>query len=87
LLPRTGTQTGRFACMDLLPSTYWGGIISGDKVTVEWDRECPCGRKGAHIHRDITRYSEAITGDDKITCASTIDNTDTSLRQLLGLQR
>jgi hypothetical protein len=85
LLPRTGTQTGRFACMDLLPSTYWGGIISGDKVTVEWDRECPCGRKGAHIHRHITRYSEAITGDDKITCAATIDNTDASLQQLLGL--
>jgi hypothetical protein len=85
LLPRTGTQTGRFACMDLLPSTYWGGIISGDKVTVEWDRECPCGRKGAHIHRDITRYSEAITGDDKISCAATIDNTDASLQQLLGL--
>ena len=85
LLPRTGTQTGRFAAMDLLPSTYWGGIISGDKVTVEWDRECPCGRKGTHLHRDISRYSEAVTGDDKITCAATIDNTDASLQQLLGL--
>ena len=85
LLPRSGTQTGRFACMDLLPSTYWAGIISGDKVTVEWDRACPCGRKGAHIHRDISRYSEAVTGDDKITCAATIDNTDASLQQLLGL--
>ena len=85
LLPRTGTQTGRFACMDLLPSTYWGGIISGDKVTIEWDRACPCGRKGAHIHSDITRYSEEVTGDDKITCAATIDNTDAALQQLLGL--
>ena len=85
LLPRTGTQTGRFACMDLLPSTYWGGIISGDKVTIEWDRACACGRKGTHIHREITRYSEEVTGDDKITCAATIDNTDAALQQLLGL--
>ena len=85
LLPRTGTQTGRFACMDLLPSTYWGGIISGDKVTIEWDRACPCGRKGAHIHRDVTRYSEEVTGDDKITCAATIDNTDSALQQLLAI--
>jgi hypothetical protein len=85
LLPRTGTQTGRFACMDLLPSSYWGGIVSGDKVTIEWDRSCACGRKGAHIHHDVTRYSAEVTGDDKITCAATVDNTDVALQQLLAL--
>jgi hypothetical protein len=85
VLPRSGTQTGRFACMDLLPTTYWGGIISGDKVTIEWDRTCPCGRKGAHIHDNVSRYSEEVTGDDKITCAATVDNTDAALQQLINL--
>ena len=85
MLPRTGQQTGRFACMDLLPFSYWGGIVSGDKVTIEWDRQCPCGRTSAHIHDTITRYSEAVTGDDKVTCAATVDNTDMALKQLLSL--
>jgi len=84
-LPRVGTQTGRFACLDLLAQTYWGGIVSGDKVTIEWDRQCPCGRKGAHVHDDIVRYSEAITGDDKVTCSATVDNTDSALQALLGI--
>ena len=71
--------------MDLLPSSYWGGIVTGDQVTLEWDRVCPCGRKGVHAHDSISRYSEAVTGDDKITCAATIDNTDAALQQLLML--
>jgi hypothetical protein len=84
-LPRSGTQTGRFACLDLLPQSYWGGIISGDRTTIEWDRECGCGRKGPHIHKDIIRYSEIVTGDDRITCSTTIDNTDTALKALLEI--
>jgi hypothetical protein len=44
VLPREGTQTGRFAGLDLLAQTYWGGVISGDKVTIEWDSACPCAR-------------------------------------------
>lgn len=84
-LPREGRQTGRFACFDLLAQTYWGGIVSGDKVTIEWDRTCACGRKGAHIHDDIVRYSEAVTGDDKVTCSATVDNTDAALQALLAV--
>jgi hypothetical protein len=85
VLPREGSQTGRFAAFDLLAQTYWGGIISGDMVTIEWDRDCPCGRKGAHIHSPVTRYATNVTGDDKITCAATVDNTDAALQKLLAV--
>jgi hypothetical protein len=84
VLPREATQTGRFAALDLLAQTYWGGIITGDKVTIEWDSACDCGRKGAFIHDDIERYSSQVTGDDKVTCSATIDNTDPALIRLLA---
>ena len=61
-----------------------GGVISGDKVTTDWDRACPCGREGAFIHGDIERYPTNVTGDDKITCAATVDNTDAALQKLLA---
>jgi hypothetical protein len=83
--PREGRQTGRFACLDLLAQTYWGGIVSGDQVTIEWDRQCPCGRISPQIHDDVTRYSEAVTGDDKVTCSATVDNTDEALNALLAV--
>jgi hypothetical protein len=83
-LPREGRQTGRFAAYDALAQTMWGGIVTGDKVTIEWDRECPCGRKGPHIHDNVERYSSQVTGDDKVNCAATIDNTDQALQSLLA---
>lgn len=83
ILPREGRQTGRFAAFDALAQNMWGGVITGDKVTIEWDRQCPCGRKGAHIHDSVERYSESVTGDDKVNCSATIDNTDTALQSLL----
>jgi len=84
-LPREGTVTGRFAFFDLLAQTNWGGIISGDKVTLDWDAHCSCGRKGPRVHANIERYSAEVTGEDKVTCAATVDNTDAALKQLLGL--
>lgn len=83
ILPRQGTQTGRFAVFDVLAQNLWGGVVTGDKLTIEWDRECTCGRRGAHIHDNVERYSESVTGDDKVTCAGTVDTTDTALRSLL----
>jgi hypothetical protein len=83
-LPRNGRRTGRFAFYDLMPQTYWGGFITGDEVTIEWDSPCPCGRKGVYAVGQIERYSSKVTGDDKITCAATVDNTDASLQALLG---
>jgi hypothetical protein len=84
LLPRQGTQTGRLAVLDLPAQTYWGGFISGDMVTVEWDSACPCGRKGAFIHNNVERYSSTVTGDDRVNCAATVDNTDAALQKLLA---
>jgi hypothetical protein len=71
LLPRAGVQTGRFAFFDLLAESYWGGFITGDRVTMHWDEDCECGWKGPRIDRDITRFSELEGGDDKISCAGT----------------
>jgi hypothetical protein len=85
VLPREGTRTGRFGAFDLLAQTYWGGVVSGDKVTITWDGQCPCGRTGPYVHNDVTRYDESVTGDDKITCSATIDNTDEALQQLLDV--
>jgi hypothetical protein len=65
-LPREGVQTGRMACYDVLPTSYWGGFITGDEVTGHWT-PCACGRTTFHIERRIERYVDK-RGDDKITC-------------------
>jgi hypothetical protein len=70
-LPRTGRVTGRAAFFDLGADIRWGGFITGDEVTVEWDRPCPCGRPSPYVAGPIQRYSEKNGGDDKITCAAT----------------
>jgi hypothetical protein len=70
LLPRQGTQRGRFAYMDLSTETHWGGGLSGDEVTVHWGAAaCSCGRQGPYIEPTIMRLSEQQGGDDKISCA------------------
>ena len=70
-LPRSGRQTGRAAFFDVGAETRWGGFITGDEITINWEDECPCGRKSHFIEGDIQRYSEKKRGDDKITCAAT----------------
>ncbi|OBA70332.1 hypothetical protein A5641_13505 [Mycobacterium sp. 1554424.7] len=70
-LPAAGTQTGRMAFYDLLAETYWGGFISGDRVTITFDGECACGFSSARVHPEITRFADLAGGDDKITCAGT----------------
>jgi hypothetical protein len=57
---------------DLIPTTYWGGFISGDEVSLS-HAPCPCGRTTAHFARAIERYSEKRSGDDKITCVAAED--------------
>lgn len=81
-MPRKGVQTGRAAFYDLLAETYWGGFVSGDEITVDWDTPCACGRKSAHIDRKIERYSEQRGGDDKISCAAAADAHDAALAYL-----
>lgn len=68
-LPREGVQTGRLVLVDVIPTSYWGGFISGDEVTVHWEEDCLCGWGGPRVARTIRRFSEKEGGDDKITCA------------------
>ena len=71
-LPRTGRQTGRAAVYDVLLKAHWGGVISGDEVTIDWDLQCPCGQSSVAFEHDIIRYSEKQgVDDDRITCAAT----------------
>jgi len=69
--PRKGTQTGRYAGFDLWAQTYWGGFITGDEVTINWDGGCACGRSGPYMHGTVVRYTAKRGGDDKITCQRT----------------
>jgi hypothetical protein len=70
-LPRTGRQTGRFAFFDLMPTSHWGGLMTGDDVELDYDGVCGCGATTQHLGADISRLSEQRGGDDKITCAAT----------------
>lgn len=83
-LPREGRQTGRLALMDLLPDSYWGGIVTGDQVTMGgFDAPCACGRGGPHIEPDIARFSDIKNGDDKINCAGAPEAHDRAIDFLL----
>ncbi len=84
-LPRAGRQTGRLAVMDLLPDSYWGGIVTGDEVTMAgFDEPCACGRRGPYLESAIRRFSEAQGGDDKINCAGAPEAHDNAMDLLLA---
>lgn len=69
-LPRKGRQQGRAAFFDLTQDGTWGGVVSGDLATIDWDSPCACGRVPVAVEIDIQRLSELQGGDDKITCAA-----------------
>jgi hypothetical protein len=69
--PTQGEVEGRAAFFDLSLDGRWGGVISGDRVTVD-GRICACGAQGPTIGPEIVRYSDLDSGD-KISCAGTID--------------
>ena len=76
-LPRRGKVTGRAAFYDLFNEAHWGGVISGDEITIEWDQPCPCGLESVYIHHDIMRYSEKQgVDDDRISCSATTQVND-----------
>jgi hypothetical protein len=84
-LPRQGTVTGRMGVFDVNARTYWGGFLTGDKVTVSWgDTPCACGRIGPYIHDPIRRFTEGEGGDDKITCAGAPDAHDKAIDFILN---
>lgn len=67
-----GVVEGRFAFLDVSLEGRWGGLISGDRVFVDFS-SCDCGRSGPVVLPDIRRYGD-LGGDDKITCAATLDS-------------
>lgn len=52
--PRRGKQRGRAAFFDLSAQTCWGGVVTGDRVSISWDR-CPCGRSTPQVLPPIER--------------------------------
>ncbi len=70
-LPRSDKQTGRASFFDMTADSCWGGLVTGDLVTIDWDHACECGRTSIAMEKQIQRVSEAQGGDDKITCAAT----------------
>ena len=68
---RRGEIEGRAAFFDLSLDGRWGGVISGDKISIDFS-PCACGSKGPSIRDNIVRYAD-LEGDDKIGCAGTVD--------------
>src|SRR3546814_1680927 len=67
-----GVVEGRMAFFDVLADARWGGIISGDKVQVEFDSGLDGVRTA--IVRSVARYADLAEGEDKLTCAGSIDS-------------
>jgi len=67
-----GLVEARFGFLDLAYEGRWGGLITGDKVTVDFSDRCPCGRPGPTLLDNIGRFVQAGQ-DDHIGCAGTID--------------
>ncbi|WP_280402891.1 hypothetical protein [Nocardia carnea] len=67
----TGEVEGRAAFFDLSLDGRWGGIITGDRVVLDYG-PCACGNQGPSIADSIVRYAD-LAGDDKIGCAGTAD--------------
>jgi hypothetical protein len=66
-----GEIEGRAAFFDLSLDGRWGGVISGDRIRVDFG-PCKCGAHTPSIRDDVVRYSD-LEGDDKISCAGTVD--------------
>jgi hypothetical protein len=66
-----GEVEGRAAFFDLALDGRWGGVISGDKISLDY-RPCACGNASPSIRDDVVRYAD-LGGDDKIGCAGTVD--------------
>jgi hypothetical protein len=67
------TVAGRYACLDLTVDGRWGGIVSGDHVVAHFGI-CPCGLGNAPQISSVERYIDLPEGDDKLSCAGTIES-------------
>ncbi|MBO9726504.1 MAG: hypothetical protein J7530_19205 [Novosphingobium sp.] len=67
----SGEMEGRAAFFDLSLDGRWGGVITGDRIWLDYG-PCECGNHGPSIRDNIVRYAD-LEGDDKIGCAGTVD--------------
>lgn len=67
----SGEIEGRAAFFDLSLDGRWGGVITGDRISLDFS-PCACGHAGPSIRDNIVRYAD-LEGDDKIGCAGTVD--------------
>jgi len=66
-----GEVEGRAAFFDLSLDGRWGGVITGDKISLDYG-PCACGNAGPSVRDNIVRFAD-LEGDDKIGCAGTVD--------------
>jgi hypothetical protein len=66
--PVDGMATGRFAFFDLSIDGRWGGAITGDQVDADFTTP-----NVTFVDGSVRRYTDLGDGDDKLTCAGTID--------------
>lgn len=69
-----GTVEGRFAFFDLLAEGYWGGVITGDKVVVDFSPEGDTDGVQGPLIRSVARYADLEEGEDKLSCAGTMES-------------
>jgi len=61
-LPRKGKQTGRAAFFDMTAESCWGGLVTGDLVTIDWETRSAAPRRRAPRPRRWT-FSPDSEGD------------------------
>jgi hypothetical protein len=66
-----GLVEGRGGFFDTTLDGRWGGVISGDRLTVDFS-PCACGRHSPSVV-GVARYRDLPEGDEKLTCAGQID--------------
>jgi hypothetical protein len=64
-------QEGRAAFFDVSLKGRWNGVISGDKIMIDYGH-CECGNRSPSVRDNITRFAD-LPGGDKISCSGTID--------------
>ncbi|WP_429580033.1 hypothetical protein [Paraburkholderia youngii] len=69
-----GVVEGRFAFFDLLAEGYWGGFITGDKVTVDFSPTGNTDGLRGPLVRQVGRYADLEEGEDKLSCAGTMES-------------
>ena len=66
-----GVVEGRFAFFDPLIDGRWGGLITGDKVVIDFS---PGHGLKVPVVKSVARYADLPEGDDKLSCAGTMNS-------------